>query len=45
MSNVIYYDDLIQELEFKIQTKQATQQEFNRYLKLLEWLENEIKEA
>lgn len=45
MSNVIYYDDLIQELAVKIQTKQATQQEFNRYLKLLEWLDNDIKEA
>lgn len=45
MSNVIYYDDLIQELEFKIEQKQATQQEFNRYLKLLEWLDKDIKEV
>lgn len=45
MSNVIYYDDLIMELQIKIQLKQATQQEFDRYKKLLEWLDNDVKEA
>lgn len=45
MSNVIYYDDLIQKLEAKVWNREATEQEFNRYKKLLEWLDNDIKEA
>lgn len=44
-SNVIYYRDLLEDLEMAIMSEIATEKEYYMFLKLVEWYANDIEKG